>query len=203
LLLLVAAVWFLKQPWEAKKEMAAWGGARVADHVHFSDAWRAWSITIRGPWTSGIGADGTITVSKRITCDTFIATNMKPGPDVFGGEPVERRTSTWVSIFLAIYLIVIFLWRALVTAHELPSPGLRNLTIGLDVLCVVGLIGLWIQGSRAVPKRISSGMHFLFFISVLSGLGLFAIRANGTESFWTGHIKYGLLPRTDHPSDRK
>src|ERR1043165_245088 len=121
---------------------------------------------------------------------------MKSGPEIVDDEPAEKRVVLWVGIFLAIYLILVFLWRALITAHELPSPELRNMTIGLDVLCVVALIGLWIRSSRAAPSRVGRGMHFLFLVALLSGLGLFAIRMNGTESFWSGHIKYGLLPRT-------
>ena len=128
---------------------------------------------------------------------------MKPESEVVSDDATEKKGSRWVGIFLAIYLIVIFLWRALTAAHELPSPELRNMTIVLDVLCVVGLIGLWFQSARSERSRVGPGMHFLFLIALLSGLGLFAIRMNGTESFWTGHIKYGLLPRTDRPSGRR
>jgi len=46
---------------------------------------------------------------------------------------------------LCLYLIAMFVWRALVAAHEYPSPALRNLTIGLDLLCLIGLVGIEIQ----------------------------------------------------------
>ena len=37
----------------------------------------------------------------------------------------------------------------------------------------------------------------LFWIALLAGLGLFAIRLNGNESWSTGHLKYKLNPRSD------
>ena len=98
---------------------------------------------------------------------------------------------------IAIYLIGSFLWRALIPAHEVPSTELRYLTIGLDLLCLVCLIGLWVQISRERPPRIGVGLNGLFLIALLAGLGLFVIRLGGNESRLTGHIKYELSPRTD------
>jgi hypothetical protein len=111
-------------------------------------------------------------------------------------EDKPAATNHWVLVFLAIILIGTFLWRALATAHEFPSPELRNMTIGLDLLCLVGLIGLQIQISRKRPA-VGLGLHVLFWIALLAGLGLFAIRLNGTKSWWTGHLNYELSPRSD------
>ncbi len=116
-----------------------------------------------------------------------------------GTSPLEDKpaaTNRWLFLLLAIILIGTFLWRALATAHEFPSTGLRNMTIGLDILCLVGLIGLWIQISRKRPA-VGLELHVLFWIALLAGLGLFAIRLNGTKSWWTGHLKYELSPRSD------
>lgn len=101
-----------------------------------------------------------------------------------------------MSIALSIYLIVTFLWRLLTAAHEFPSPALRNLTIGLDLLCVIGLIGAGIQlYKNSIPGH-STGSKILFWIALLAGVGLFAIRLHGNESWWTGHLNYNLLPRS-------
>ncbi len=56
--------------------------------------------------------------------------------------------------------------------------------IAFDILAVVGLIGLKAQ----IPKP-------LFWIALLAGLALFAIRLTGDASWWTGHLVYTLPPR--------
>jgi hypothetical protein len=53
---------------------------------------------------------------------------------------------------LCIYLIAIFLWRALTTADEFPSRELQVLTIALDRLCLIGLIAMRVQLSSKGPK---------------------------------------------------
>jgi hypothetical protein len=35
----------------------------------------------------------------------------------------------------------------------------------------------------------------LFWIALMAGLGLFAIRLNGNASWWTGHLRYDIGPR--------
>ena len=110
-------------------------------------------------------------------------------------EAADSNRTGWLPAVLGIYLIATFLWRAFVPAHEFPSTEMRNLTIGLDLLCLVSLIGLQIQNSRKQPP-VTVGLHILFWFALFAGLGMFAIRLNGNESWWTGHIKYGLLPRS-------
>ncbi len=77
-----------------------------------------------------------------------------------------------------------FLWRTLTTAHEYPSRAVQMLEMGVDALCLVGLIGLKKLGPPA-----------LFWVALIAGLGLFAIRLNGDASWWTGHLSYSLRPR--------
>jgi hypothetical protein len=96
---------------------------------------------------------------------------------------------------LCLYLIATFLWRALIAAHEYPSPALRNLTIGLDLLCLIGLVGIEIQIFKNDSFQ-SIGGKILFWCALLAGLGLFAIRLNGNASWWTGHLMYNLPPRS-------
>jgi hypothetical protein len=101
-----------------------------------------------------------------------------------------------MSKVFSIYLIAAFLYRALTAAHEFPSPTLRNMTIGLDLLCLIGLIGTGIQFFKNSEPGESIAWKVLFWIALVAGLGLFAIRLNGTESWWTGHLRYYLLPRS-------
>jgi hypothetical protein len=36
---------------------------------------------------------------------------------------------------------------------------------------------------------------WLFWVALICGIGLFAIRLNSDASWWTGHLRYYLLPR--------
>ena len=76
------------------------------------------------------------------------------------------------------------------------SEPLRNITIGLDLLCVIGLIGTGIQFFKNSLPGESMAWKVLFWIAVMAGLGLFAIRLNGDASWWTGHLRYYVLPRS-------
>ena len=76
-----------------------------------------------------------------------------------------------------------------------PSPNLRNLTIGLDLLCVIGLIFGGIQIFKDHESDWFRG-KVLFWMALIAGLGLFLIRLKGgTASWWTGHLNYELSPR--------
>ena len=93
----------------------------------------------------------------------------------------RQRTLTFV---VCCYLIATFLWRAIVPAHEYPMRPEQVLSITLDLLAVIGLIGM-----RAHVVK------WLFWVALLAGLSLFAIRLNGDASWWTGHLVYTLSPR--------
>jgi hypothetical protein len=58
------------------------------------------------------------------------------------------------------------------------------LTMALDFLGLLGLIGL----KSSIPKP-------LFWIALVAGIGLFALRLNGDAGWWTGHLVYSLPPR--------
>jgi len=89
-----------------------------------------------------------------------------------------------LTVVLPCYLIAIFLWRALTPAHEMPMRAEQMLAIGLDALALVGLIGL---RKQVVPA--------LFWIALVAGLGLFAIRATGDTAWWSGHLMWSLPAR--------
>lgn len=129
----------------------------------------------------------------------------QPGSDVethFSGDtasasedrPPARRG---VFYFLSVLLIATFLWRMFTAAHEYDSPEMVYFSIGLDVLCVVALIGARLQIAKAMPAEEKPWIagNTLFLFALIAGLGLLAIRTQSTEAWWTGHARYELLPR--------
>ncbi|MDB5578865.1 MAG: hypothetical protein JWR80_4041 [Bradyrhizobium sp.] len=82
------------------------------------------------------------------------------------------------------YLIVTFLWRVATPAQEYPGRFSTYLEMTLDALVIAGVIAI----RARVPKP-------LFWLAMIAGVGLFAIRLNGTASWWTGHLFYSLPPR--------
>jgi hypothetical protein len=94
---------------------------------------------------------------------------------ILGGATGRRA----VCLILAWYLIASFLWRALTPADEYPMRAAQVMEIVFDLMALAGLIGM--------EARISK---LLFWIALIAGLGLFAIRSFGDASWWTGHIVY-------------
>jgi hypothetical protein len=96
---------------------------------------------------------------------------------------------------LAFYLVLIFLWRLLSTANEYDSVEMVWLSIGFDVLCLIGLVAARIQATRAVESQpLSPVGQVMFFVALVAGVGLLAIRLNGDASWWTGHLNYECCP---------
>ena len=91
------------------------------------------------------------------------------------------RTMAWI---LSCYLIAAFFWRVFTPVHEYPMRSAQVLKMVIDLGMIVGLIGLRAQ----IPKP-------LYWIALIAGTGLFAIRLNGDASWWTGHLMYSLSPR--------
>ena len=69
---------------------------------------------------------------------------------------------------------------------------MRNMTIGLDLLCVIGLIGTGIHFFKNSLPGESMAWKVLFWIALAAGLGLLLIRSNGDDSWWTGHLRYNV-----------
>jgi hypothetical protein len=86
-----------------------------------------------------------------------------------------------VCLILAWYLIASFLWRALTPAYESPMRAAQVTEIVFDLIALAGLIGM--------EARISKP---LFWVALIAGLGLFAIRSFGGASWRTGHIVYSF-----------
>ncbi|MDO9411586.1 MAG: hypothetical protein Q7T81_03295 [Pseudolabrys sp.] len=81
-------------------------------------------------------------------------------------------------------LIGNFLWRTLTTAHEYPSRGVQVMQMVIDAGLTIGLFGI---KSRMQP--------WLFWLALICGLGLFAIRFTSDAAWWTGHLSYALSRR--------
>jgi hypothetical protein len=101
-----------------------------------------------------------------------------------GATPADNTHARFLFIALACYLIATLLYRALTTAHEYPMRTEQVMTIGLDLLAVVGLTGMRAHGPKA-----------LYWAGLLAGIGLLLIRFHSDASWWTGHLSYSLLPR--------
>jgi nicotinamide riboside transporter PnuC len=99
----------------------------------------------------------------------------------------DHSSSNWLLFLtLSVYLIGTFLWRTLTKAHESPLRTMQLMTMGLDAVAIIGLIGLNARLSKAKP---------LFWIALIAGLGLFAIRFSDDASWWNGHLYTNLCPR--------
>ena len=99
-------------------------------------------------------------------------------------EQPATTTNPIIRYVPAGYLIASFLWRVSAPAHEYPGRFATYLDMVLDALVIAGVIAI----RSRVPKP-------LFWLAIAAGIGLFAIRLNGTASWWTGHLFYSLPPR--------
>ena len=99
-------------------------------------------------------------------------------------EQQSRASSPVVAYALAVYLIGSLLWRLLMPAHEYPGRFTTYLDMAVDALVMAGLF----SARAKVPVA-------LFWVAIIAGLGLFAIRLNSEASWWTGHRVYYLPPR--------
>jgi hypothetical protein len=89
-----------------------------------------------------------------------------------------------IAVILACYLIGTFLWNVFIPAHEYQVRTTQMLTIGLNLLALVGLLGL----KASMPKP-------LFAAALLAGTGLLVLRMISDHGWWTGHLFYSLPPR--------
>ena len=95
----------------------------------------------------------------------------------------NARRSPFIAVLLPWLLIGQFLWKLLTTAHEYPMRAEQVMTMTFDLGMLVGLIAL----RSSMPKP-------LFWIALVAGVGLFALRLTSDAAWWTGHLGYSLLP---------
>lgn len=98
--------------------------------------------------------------------------------------PQPTGFNKWLPWLLPALLIGNFLWRVLTPAHEYPSRAAQVLEMIIDAGLIAGLFGI---KSRMQP--------WLFWVTLICGLGLFAIRFTSDAAWWTGHLIYYLPPR--------
>ena len=98
-----------------------------------------------------------------------------------------KQTFFWL---LSLYIIATFFWRVFVPGGEWPRPPTRFMTIAIDLLWVGILIRLKVQLSaeKKPDKRLSTAGVVLFWIALLAGLGVLAIRLRDDASWATGHF---------------
>jgi hypothetical protein len=96
-------------------------------------------------------------------------------------------------VILSIILIMTFLWRASTPSHEYPEQVMQVMSMGFDLLCLIGVIGCWIILSP--EYRAHTVPRVLCLVAVIAGIGLWVIRLHSRDSWETGHIIYYLEPR--------
>ncbi len=93
--------------------------------------------------------------------------------------PSGARPKPWLFYALTCLLIAEFLWSVIVPAHEYPMRAEQVLTMALNAGMMIGLFGV----KNAGPKP-------LWWIALIAGVGLFAIRFTSDAAWWTGHLAY-------------
>jgi hypothetical protein len=100
-------------------------------------------------------------------------------------------------VFLSIYLIVINLWRLVVPAHEYGSHTLAWMNFLLEVAIVVALVGLRSTLVKALEPESGrlTALGPLFLGGLLFGIVGLLIRISSHQGWYTGHLRFELLPR--------
>ena len=96
----------------------------------------------------------------------------------------SARRNPFIAVLLPWLLIGQFLWNLLTTAHEYPMRAEQVMTMTFNLGMLVGLIAL----RSSMPKP-------LFWIALVAGVGLFALRLTSDAAWWTGHLGYPLSQR--------
>jgi hypothetical protein len=99
-------------------------------------------------------------------------------------QTTDVRRNPFIAVLLPWLLIGQFLWNLLTTAHEYPMRAEQVMAMTFDLGMLVGLIVL----RSSMPKP-------LFWIALVAGVGLFALRLTSDAAWWTGHLGYSLSSR--------
>ncbi len=92
------------------------------------------------------------------------------------------------------YLVISFLWRLFVPAHEYDMRSAQVLDICLNVLLIVGLVGAHSTLKKNFPPDDSRWgfASTLFWAGMVAGVGMLLIRLTSDAAWWTGHLRYSL-----------
>jgi hypothetical protein len=96
----------------------------------------------------------------------------------------KANRNTVAAVVFPCLLIGRFLWNVLTPAHEYPMRSVQVMTMTFEAAMLVVLFRL----RTSMPKP-------LFWIALVAGIGLFALRLTGDDGWWTGHLVYFLPPR--------
>jgi hypothetical protein len=96
--------------------------------------------------------------------------------------------------FIAAYLILLFLWRLFVPAHEYSMRTAQVLDIVINLGLIVGLVGLHRQLANEFDPDDSrwSTAKLLYWGGLVGGVGMLLIRFTSNAAWWTGHFRYAL-----------
>ena len=110
--------------------------------------------------------------------------------------PSTSSSSRNWTIFRVIsaYMILLFLWRVFVPAHEYSMRTAQVLDIAINILLLVGLVGLKRQLDREFEPDDSrwSSARPLYWGGLIAGILMLLIRLTSNAAWWTGHLRYSL-----------
>jgi hypothetical protein len=93
--------------------------------------------------------------------------------------PAGANQKLWLFYALTCILIAEFLWNVITPGHEYPMRPEQVMTMAFNAGMVIGLFAVRNSG----PKP-------LWWIALIAGIGLFAIRFTSDAAWWTGHLTF-------------
>ena len=107
---------------------------------------------------------------------------------------------------LSLLVVLTFLWRFLVPAHEESDTNLMiGVEIVLELAASAGLIGLFfglLSRSNEDSRRL---LVVIFCVAFIASLGILLMRFSSTDGWYTGHrvyhLGYGFLENTQQNQD--
>lgn len=96
-----------------------------------------------------------------------------------------------IFVLVSLYVTAQFVWRVATPAGSWPMPAAQLLSMVLDLILVVALIGLYRTMGGQLPEgdRRHAARHVLFWPALASGIGMFIIRFSSDVGWWTGHVR--------------
>lgn len=107
-------------------------------------------------------------------------------------DTAKSQKRGWlIFVLVSLYVIAQFLWRVSTRAGSWPMPPMHLLSMALDLILIVALIGLYRTVGSQTPEgdRRHAVRHVLFWPALLSGIGMFIIRFSSDVGWWTGHAR--------------
>jgi hypothetical protein len=101
--------------------------------------------------------------------------------------PATASRAWYLLAFLAAYLALRFLWRAVVPGGAWPLPPEHLIEMGLDALALLVLVALRVRVAQAgAPSPALANVALA--AGAVGGAGLLAIRFTSEAAWWTGHF---------------